>query len=141
MSHWANIDENNIVISVTVGDNNDPNGDEGYQWLIDNLGGTWIKASYNTFRGVHLLDGTPLRKNYPGVGYSYDEILDAFIPPKPFPSWVLNEDKGDWEAPIPYPGEVVDKIKTTNVEFLWDESTTSWVHQSEIDLSKLTETI
>jgi hypothetical protein len=73
MSHWAEIDENNKVIRVTVGDNNDPAGDEGYQWLIDNLGGTWIKTSYNG----------NIRKNYAGIGYSYDEDRDAFIAPKP----------------------------------------------------------
>jgi hypothetical protein len=73
MSHWAEIDENNKVIRVTVGDNNDPAGDEGYQWLLDNLGGTWIKTSYNG----------NIRKNYAGIGYSYDEDRDAFIAPKP----------------------------------------------------------
>jgi hypothetical protein len=73
MSHWAELDENNIVIRVLVGDNNDPNGDEGYQWLIDNLGGTWMKTSYN---------GT-IRFNYAGIGYLYDSVDDAFIPPMP----------------------------------------------------------
>lgn len=72
MAHWAEIDQDNIVIRVLVGDNNDPNGDEGYQWLLDNLGGTWVKTSYNA----------TIRKNYAGIGYSYDEQLDAFIPPK-----------------------------------------------------------
>jgi hypothetical protein len=71
MSHWAEIDENSKVIRVLVGDNNDPNGDEGYKWLIDNLGGTWIKTSYN---------GT-IRYNYAGIGYTYDAIDDAFIAP------------------------------------------------------------
>lgn len=83
MAHWAEIDENNIVLQVVVTDNNDPNNDEGYQWLIDNLGGRWIKTSYNTRLGVHTQGGTPLRKNYAGVGYTYDEQRDAFIPPKP----------------------------------------------------------
>jgi hypothetical protein len=93
MAHWAEIDENSIVIRVTVGDNNDSNGDEGYQWLIDNLGGVWIKTSYNTHGGVHQNGGTPLRKNYAGIGYMYDPIRDAFIPPQPeFGEWVLNED-------------------------------------------------
>ncbi len=75
MSHWAELDENNIVIRVTVGDNNDPNGDEGYQWLLDNLGGTWIKTSYNAatngFRG-----------KYAAIGDTYDLILDAFVSPE-----------------------------------------------------------
>jgi hypothetical protein len=80
MAHWAEIDENNIVTRVTVGDNNSP--DEGYQWLIDNLGGTWIKTSYNTKGGIHTLGGTPLRMNFGQVGYTYDTARDAFIPPK-----------------------------------------------------------
>ena len=73
MSHWAELDENNKVIRVLVGDNNDPAGDEGYQWLIDNLGGTWVKTSYNA----------KIRYNYAGIGFTYDEVADAFIAPKP----------------------------------------------------------
>lgn len=88
MSHWAKLDDNNFVIQVTVGDNSDP--DEGYQWLVDNLGGRWIKTSYNTRGGIHLEGGTPLRKNYAGIGYAYDPIRDAFIPPKP--EDYINED-------------------------------------------------
>jgi hypothetical protein len=108
MSHWAEIDENSIVQRVLVGDNNDPNGDEGYQWLLDNLGGTWIKTSYNG----------NIRKNYAGIGYSYDATRDAFIAPKPFNSWVLNEDTCQWEAPVAYP--------TDGVMYQWDEETTDW---------------
>ena len=101
MAHWAQIDENNIVIQVTVGDNNDPAGDEGYQWLIDNIGGTWIKTSYNTVGGVHTGGGTPLRKNYAGIGYTYDPIRDAFISPKPETGeWILNEDTCLWEEVV-----------------------------------------
>jgi len=73
MSHWAELDANNKVIRVTVGDNNDPAGDEGYQWLIDNLGGTWVKTSYNG----------NIRYNYAGIGYTYDPVDDAFIAPAP----------------------------------------------------------
>jgi hypothetical protein len=73
MSHWAELDNDNKVIRVLVGDNNDPNGDEGYQWLLDNLGGTWIKTSYNA----------NIRYNYAGIGYTYDEEADAFIAPRP----------------------------------------------------------
>lgn len=83
MSHWAEVDNTNTVLRVLVGDNNDPVGDEGYQWLVDNLGGIWIQTSYNTQAGVHLKGGTPLRKNYAGIGYTYDPVLDAFIAPKP----------------------------------------------------------
>ena len=71
MSHWAEIDSENKVIRVLVGDNNDPAEDEGYQWLLDNLGGTWVKTSYN---------GT-IRYNYAGIGFTYDPIDDAFIAP------------------------------------------------------------
>jgi len=86
MAHWAEIDENNIVLRVTVGDNNKP--DEGYQWLIDNLGGTWIKTSYNG----------NIRKNFAGVGDTYDEVRDAFIAPKPDKgSFILNEETCQWE--------------------------------------------
>jgi hypothetical protein len=108
MSHWAEIDENSIVQRVLVGDNNDPNGDEGYQWLLDNLGGTWIKTSYNG----------NIRKNYAGIGYTYDSTRDAFVAPKPFNSWVLNEDTCQWEAPVAYP--------TDGVMYQWDEETTDW---------------
>jgi hypothetical protein len=73
MSHWAEIDNTNTVIRVVVGDNNDANGDEGYQWLLDNLGGNWIKTSYNA----------NIRYNYAGIGYTYDAENDAFIPPAP----------------------------------------------------------
>lgn len=108
MSHWAEIDENNIVIRVTVGDNDDPNGDEGYQWLIDNLGGTWIKTSYNA----------TIRKNFAGVGYIYDATRDAFIPPKEFDSWVIDEETCTWKAPINYPNDGND--------YFWDEPSLSW---------------
>lgn len=98
MAHWAEIDENNTVIRVLVGSNDD--ADEGYQWLVDNLGGTWIKTSYNTRGGIHQLGGTPLRKNYAGIGFTYDLERDAFIPQKPDgDSWVLNEETCLWERP------------------------------------------
>jgi hypothetical protein len=97
MSHWAQIDKNNVVIRVTVGDNNDPNGDEGYQWLIENLGGRWIQTSYNA----------TIRKNYAGIGYTYDQARDAFIAPKPDDftneegnsfTFILNEETCQWET-------------------------------------------
>jgi hypothetical protein len=88
MAHFAEIDENNIVLRVLVTNNDFPN--EGYNWLIENLGGTWIKTSYNA----------NIRKNFAGIGYKYDEALDAFIPPKPYASWTLNEDTCQWEEPV-----------------------------------------
>ena len=88
MAHWAELDENNIVLRVLVGDNDDPAGDEGYSWLVNNLGGTWLKTSYNG----------NIRKNYAGIGYTYDEPRDAFIPPKPEEgNWVLDEDTCNWK--------------------------------------------
>jgi hypothetical protein len=108
MAHWAELDENNIVLRVTVGDNNDPNGDEGYQWLVDNVGGTWVKASYNG----------SIRKRYPGIGYSYDPILDVFLAPKPYPSWSVDSEELDWTAPIPKPSTGV---------WEWEEETQEWI--------------
>ncbi len=108
MAHWAEIDENNLVTRILVGDNNDPNGDEGYQWLIDNLGGTWIKTSFNS----------NIRKNFAGVGYTYDEERDAFIAPKPFDSWLLDEKTCKWTAPVPYP--------TDGITYQWDEEAGNW---------------
>lgn len=119
MAHFAQINENNVVIQVLVTDNNDPNGDEGYQWLVDNLGGTWLKTSYNTLEGKHLQGGEPFRKNFAGVGFTYDETLDAFIPPKPFESWVLDEETCTWHAPVPYPEDVN--------WYDWDESVVNWI--------------
>ncbi len=89
MSHWAELDDNNIVLRVTVGDNNDPAGDEGYQWLIDNVGGTWVQTSYNG----------NFRFNFAGIGYTYDPIDDAFIAPAPceHEELTLNEKK-IWEC-------------------------------------------
>ena len=89
MSHWAEIDLENKVIRVLVGDNNDPVGDDGYQWLLDNLGGTWIKTSYNA----------NIRFNYAGVGYSYDEVRDAFIAPEPEGNLGFDEATCRWIMP------------------------------------------
>jgi hypothetical protein len=91
MSHWAEIDNENKVIRVLVGDNNDPAGDEGYQWLIDNLGGTWIKTSYNG----------NIRYNYAAIGYTYDAVRDAFIAPKPDDATGFDENTCRWIVPDP----------------------------------------
>ena len=114
MAHWAEINQKNKVIRVLVGDNNDPNGDEGYQWLLDNLGGTWIQTSYNA-----ATNG--FRYNYAGIGYTYDPDADAFSAPMPYPSWILNESK-QWKAPIPYPND--------NKMYYWDESAGNWVERN-----------
>ena len=106
MSHFAELDENNIVLRVLVGDNNLPN--EGYDWFVENLGGTWVQTSYN---------GT-IRKNFAGIGYTYDEELDAFIAPQPFESWTLNTQTAKWMSPTPYPqdGRIYE----------WDEENLNW---------------
>ena len=126
MAHWAELDANNVVTRVLVGDNNDPAGDEGYQWLLDNLGGTWVKTSYNAVGGKRrnpetgeMTEEAGFRKNYAGIGYTFDAGRDAFIPPKPFNSWVLNEDTCLWDAPTPYPAD--------GKMYRWDEDTTAWV--------------
>jgi len=116
MSHFAQIDGNNIVTQVLVIE----------QDVVDTgLFGdpkSFIQTSYNTQGGVHKLGGTPLRKNYAGIGYTYDSSRDAFIPPKPFNSWVLNESTCLYEAPVAMPTD--DKV------YSWDENTTSWVEIS-----------
>ncbi len=114
MAHFAEIDENNIVIRVLVTDNSFPN--EGYDWLIENLGGTWIQTSYNA----------KIRKNFAGVGFTYDSKLDAFIAPQPFPSWTL-DGNCQWQASKP-------KLKTGD-DYLWNEKLKKWqVIDSQLDL-------
>jgi hypothetical protein len=107
MAHFAELDENNIVTRVLVTDNDFPN--EGYDWLVETLGGRWVQTSYNA----------TIRKNFAGIGFSYDETRDAFIPPKPFESWLLNEETCNWEAPKPYP--------TDGKLYNWDEESQEWI--------------
>lgn len=117
MAHFAEIDSDNIVLRVLVTDDNMPN--EGHDWLISNLGGNWVKTSYNTQGGQHLLGGIPLRKNFAGVGFTYDKQRDAFIPPKKFDSWILNQDTCLWEAPVPYPSD--------GKYYFWSEEQGDWL--------------
>jgi hypothetical protein len=113
MAHFEELDENNIVTQVLVTDNDYPN--EGYNWLVETFGGTWVQTSYNA----------TIRKNFAGIGYSYNETLDAFIPPKPFESWLLNEETCNWEAPKPYPTD--EKL------YNWDEDSQEWIEYVNID--------
>lgn len=118
MAHWAEIDNSGTVLRVlVVSDEQDARGQE---FLADDLGlgGTWKKTSYNTQGGVHTLGGTPFRKNYAGVGYTYDAGRDAFIPPKPFASWTLNETTCLWDAPVAYPND--------GKMYAWNEDNLSW---------------
>ena len=110
MAHFAKV-KDGIVMKVIVAEQ------EFVDTYVDNEPGIWVQTSYNTKGGVHLLGGTPLRKNYAGIGFTYDRERDAFIPPKPFPSWTLNEETCLWEAPIPHP-----EGKARN----WNEDNQSW---------------
>jgi len=119
MAHFAKLDANNIVTFVTVGRQEDDGREAD---LCARTGDVYKQTSYNTHGGVHALGGTPLRKNYAGIGYTYDADRDAFIPPKPYASWVLNEGTCLWDAPVAYP----DDGKRYK-RYSWDEATTSWV--------------
>jgi hypothetical protein len=121
MAHFAEIDDNNLVVRVLVVDDLHENDGETYLANIVGLGGRWVKTSYNTQLGVHANGGTPLRKNYAGIGFTYDSERDAFIPPKTYPSWVLNEESCVYEAPVEKP--------TDDAIYLWDEDTLSWKTQ------------
>ena len=108
MSHFAKI-KNGFVETVIVAE----------QDFVDTQEGTWVQTSYNTYGGQHSLGGTPLRKNYAGIGYIYDSTRDAFYSPKPYISWVLNETTCLWEPPVAYPDD--------DRRYTWDEDTTRWV--------------
>jgi len=117
MAYFAKLDENNVVVQVTSVHNNELLQDgveseaKGVQFLVDLFGenANWKQTSYNN----------RIRKNFAGIGYTYDVTRDAFIPPQPFPSWTLNEDTCLWDAPTPMP--------TDGHRYNWDEATTSWV--------------
>ena len=123
MAHFAEL-VNGFVARVIVVSNGDTasNGVEdgaiGAAFCANLLGGEWVQTSYNTLGGVHNGGGTPLRKNYAGIGYAYDTVRNAFIAPKPYPSWVLDEATCLWGAPVPRPA---------TGQWQWDEATLSWV--------------
>ena len=125
MAHFALLDENNIVTFVTVGRQED-DGKEAE--LSARTGQVYRQTSYNTRGGVYYIPNTnepgpdqskALRKNYAGIGYTYDSVIDGFIPPKPYPSWVLDPQTCLWGAPTPYP--------TDGAQYAWDEETLGWV--------------
>ena len=121
MAHYAELNHESIVIRVIPGwDETEKSGME--QILLLETGNIWKRTSYNTQGGKHP-DNKPFRKNYAGIGYKYDVQRDAFIPPKPFPSWVLDESSCLWNAPTPMPND--------NKRYAWDEATTSWVEVTE----------
>lgn len=111
MAHFAKV-SGGVVVQVIVAE------PEFFTTFIDTSPGEWIQTSYNTYGGVHATGGTPLRKNYAGVGFTYDRTRDAFIPPKPFASWALNENTCLWDAPVAYPND--------SKSYAWDEASTAW---------------
>ena len=116
MGHFAKV-VSGTVTQVIVAE------PEFFDTFVDSSPGEWIQTSYNTFGGVHKLGGTPLRKNYAGIGYTYDKTRDAFIPPKPFPSWTLDEDTCLWNPPVAYP--------TDDKSYQWNEATQTWDEVTE----------
>jgi hypothetical protein len=125
MAHFAQLDENNVVIQVIVVDNKDTSDAFGVEkehigaaFCERLFGGTWKQTSYNG----------NMRKNYAGIGYTYDAELDAFVPPTPYPSWVLNTETAQWESPVPIPEDAF--TGNPPKRYYWDEETTSWVEQT-----------
>lgn len=119
MAHYAFLDANNIVTEVIVGKDEGEGGIDWEQHYGKFRGQTCKRTSYNTYGGVHANGGTPYRKNYAGIGYAYDESRDAFIPLKPFASWLLNETSCYWEAPTPMPND--------GKMYSWNEEQLAWV--------------
>ena len=126
MAHYAFIDSNNIVTEVIPGRDEGEDGVDWEQWYSEFRGQTCKRTSYNTVGNQHP-EGRPFRKNYAGIGYTYDDQRDAFIPPQPFSSWTLNEDTCLWNAPVPMP--------TDGQLYQWDENTSSWVISKEENAS------
>lgn len=118
VGHYAQIDEENIVVQVIRARNID------IELRMAQYPERWVKCSYNTRGGVHSEGGTPLRKNYPGMNWSYDAIRDAFIPPKKYDSWVLNEDTCLWQPPVPLPQDASEKL------YIWDEELKNWIEDT-----------
>jgi len=122
MSHFAKVVDG-VVTKVIVAEQN----------FIDTLEDKdmWVQTSYNTQGGEHKLGGVPLRKNYAGIGFTYDSTKDAFIPPKSYPSWVLNEQSCLWECPVPYPADGNLATPPGEKHYGWDEATINWVEITE----------
>ena len=124
MAHYAFLDTNNIVTEVIVGKDEGEDGIDWEQHYGEFRGQTCKRTSYNTSAGAHKNGGTPYRKNYAGIGYAYDAGRDAFIPQKPFASWLLNETSCVWESPISYP--------TDDKRYSWNEEQLAWVEMPTI---------
>lgn len=127
MAHYAFLDENKIVTHVIVGKEE---GEDGIDWeehYGNFVGQTCKRTSYNTLGGVHSNNGEPFRKNYAGIGFFYDDQRDAFVPPKPYDSWILNEDSCLWESPIPKPQDTETIYHFWNEELYQTDNTKGWV--------------
>lgn len=122
MAHFAQLDLNNVVINVSVVSNNFDGKENEYSAFAE---GTYKQTSYNTCAGVHKLGETPFRKNYAGIGFTYDPVRDAFIPPKPYPSAILNEDTCQWESPIPAPTPTLADDPNRK-DYYWSEKAQDW---------------
>jgi hypothetical protein len=121
MAHYAFINSQNTVTQVIVGRDEDDLAEGVTSWETyygERMGERCLRTSYNTVAGQHTAGGTPFRGNYAGINYKYDEALDAFLPPQPFPSWTLNEATYSWEAPVPYP--------TDGEDYVWNENRKEW---------------
>jgi len=116
MAHFAKVVDGTVTQVIVA----EP---EFFDTFVDSSPGEWVQTSYNTRGGEHTLGGTPLRKNYAGIGYTYDRTRDAFVPPKPYASWILDDAKCLWDAPVAMP--------TDDKRYAWDEATTSWVEVTE----------
>jgi hypothetical protein len=127
MAHYAELNHENVVIRVIPGWDETVKS-EMEQLLLLETGNIWKRTSYNTIGDKHLLGGTPFRKNYAGIGYTYDAQRDAFIPPQTFASWVLNEETCLWEAPVAMLGD--------GRRYVWEEETVSWVLIEETEHSQ-----
>jgi len=128
MAHFAKLGKGNIIENVVVVHNNDASTEQAGVDFLNNLYKTrdvWKQTSYNTLAGKHKLGGTPFRKNFAGVGYTYDQTRDAFIPPKTFKSWVLNEETCRWEAPTPEPELTQEQIDNDDY-YRWNEENLTW---------------
>ena len=128
MAHFAKLGVGNIVEQVVVVSNDVATTEQAGMDFLNNLYGTrdvWKQTSYNTYRGEHKFGGTPFRKNYAGIGYKYDQIRDAFIPPKPFNSWTLNETTCNWESPVDRP-ELTEEQLQNGSRYVWNETNQTW---------------
>jgi len=128
MAHFAKLGIGNKVLAVHIVHNDCVPTEQAGVDFLNNLYGTndiWKQTSYNTLGGVHLLGGTPFRKNFAGIGYKYDTTRDAFIPPKPYNSWILNETTCQWEPPVAKP-ELTQEQMNNNNYYTWNETTRQW---------------